>query len=112
MEVQQIAEARLGSGASAPVDLLTRARNVAAVAANHAGAVDSASRFPSESFEAVKAQRLLGIMVPRALGGEGASVSEAADVCYTLGQSCSSTGMVYAMHSVKVACVMRHMGDN
>jgi acyl-CoA dehydrogenase len=112
MEVQQIAEARLGSGATTAVDLMARARNVAAVAANHAGAVDSASRFPKESFEAVKAQRLLGILVPRALGGEGVSISDAADVCYTLGQSCSSTGMVYAMHSVKVACIMRHMGEN
>src|SRR5580704_1469177 len=112
MEVQQIAEARVGSGANTAVDLMTRARNVSAVAANHAGAVDSASRFPSESFEAVKAQRLLGILIPRALGGEGASISDAADVCYTLGQACSATGMVYAMHSVKVACIMRHMGEN
>jgi acyl-CoA dehydrogenase len=112
MEVQQIAEARMGAGATTTVDLMTRARNVAAVAANHAGAVDSASRFPAESFEAVKAQRLLGIMVPRVLGGEGAAVSDVADVCYQLGQSCSSTGMVYAMHQVKVACIMRHMGEN
>jgi acyl-CoA dehydrogenase len=112
MEVQQIAEARLGSGANSTVDVMTRARNVAAVAANHASAVDSASRFPSESFEAVKAQRLLGLLVPRTLGGEGTSISEVADVCYTLGQACSSTGMVYAMHSVKVACIMRHMGEN
>jgi acyl-CoA dehydrogenase len=112
MEVQQIAEARMGAGATTTVDLMTRARNVAAVAANHAGAVDSASRFPAESFEAVKAQRLLGILVPRVLGGEGAPISDVADVCYQLGQSCSSTGMVYAMHQVKVACIMRHMGEN
>jgi acyl-CoA dehydrogenase len=46
------------------------------------------------------------------LGGVGASISEVADVCYQLAQGCSATGMIYAMHQVKVACVVRHMHDN
>jgi acyl-CoA dehydrogenase len=112
MGAEQIAEARAGSGTVAASDLSTRIKEVAAVAAKNALAVDSAARFPSESFEAVKAQRLLGILVPKAFGGEGLSISDVADVCYQLGQACSSTGMIYAMHSVKVACVMRHMGEN
>jgi acyl-CoA dehydrogenase len=113
MEAQQMAEAaRLGTGAPAADDLAARAANVAAIAATHALAVDSASRFPSEAFNAVKAQRLLGIMVPRALGGEGASISDVADVCYRLGQACSSTGMIFAMHQIKIACVTRHMGES
>ncbi len=107
-----MAGARMAAEAATAEDLTNRVKNVVAIAAKHAGAVDSASRFPAESFEAVRAQRLLGIMVPRALGGEGASILDAADVCFQLGQACSSTGMVYAMHSVKVACVMRHMGEN
>src|SRR5215469_901474 len=111
MEAQQMAEARMGAGAAAD-DLSTRARTVAEVAARHAGAVDSAARFPTETFEAVKAQRLLGIMVPKPLGGEGRRIADVADVCYQLGQSCSSSGMIYAMHQIKVACVMRHMGPN
>jgi len=113
MAVEQIAKPPTLPGAVAPTgDLKTRAASVAAVAASHALAVDSASRFPSEAFSAVKAQRLLGIMVPKALGGEGAGIGDAADVCYQLGQACSSTGMVYAMHQIKVACITRHMGDN
>jgi acyl-CoA dehydrogenase len=32
-----------------------------------------------------------------------------ADVCYQLGQACSSTGMIYAMHQIKIACIQRHM---
>jgi acyl-CoA dehydrogenase len=112
MELQQMAEARLGAGVGSAADLATRIKAVVAVAANHAGAVDSASRFPSETFEAVKAQRLLGIMVPKSFGGEGLPISDVADVCYQLGQVCSSSGMVYAMHQVKVACIMRHMGEN
>ncbi|HEY2808170.1 MAG TPA: acyl-CoA dehydrogenase family protein [Steroidobacteraceae bacterium] len=91
---------------------MTRARSAAAVAATHAASVDAEASFPTESFAAIKASRLLGIMVPKALGGEGASIGEVADVCYQLGQSCSSTGMIYAMHSVKVACILRHMGNS
>ena len=87
-----------------------RAAAMAAVAARHAGEVDSTPRFPAESFAAAKAQRLLGILVPTALGGEGASIREVADVCYRLGQACSSTAMIYAMHQVKVACLVRHTG--
>jgi acyl-CoA dehydrogenase len=93
-------------------DLQTRARAVAAIAANNAIDVDEASRFPAEACAALKEQRLLGVMVSRDLGGEGASLAEVADVCYQLGQACSSTGMIYAMHSIKVACVTRHMRDN
>ncbi|MGN6453118.1 MAG: acyl-CoA dehydrogenase family protein, partial [Steroidobacteraceae bacterium] len=112
MEAKQVAEARAGAGATTTEDLPSRAKIVAAVAANHAVAVDSAARFPAESFQAVKAQRLLGIQVPRALGGEGVSIGDVADVCYQLGQSCGSTGMIFAMHQIKVACIMRHMGEN
>jgi acyl-CoA dehydrogenase len=88
--------------------LAARARAAAAVAAQHADAVDAGARFPSEAFEVIRAQRLLGIMVPRELGGEGSSLGSVMDVCYQLGQACSSTGMIYAMHQVKVACVARH----
>src|ERR1700733_8853870 len=93
-------------------DLSTRARAVAAIAANNAIAVDETSRFPAEACAALKEQRLLGVMVSRDLGGEGASIADVADVCYQLGQSCSSTAMIYAMHQIKVACVTRHMRDS
>ena len=112
MEAQQVAEPRFGAGATPTEDLPTRTRSVAAVAASHAIAVDGAARFPAEAFQAVKAQRLLGIQVPRALGGEGAGIGEVADVCYQLGQACASTGMIFAMHQIKVGCIMRHMGEN
>jgi acyl-CoA dehydrogenase len=47
-------------------------------------------------------------MVPRDLGGEGASLSNVVDVCYSLGRACSSTAMIYAMHQIMVACLVRH----
>jgi acyl-CoA dehydrogenase len=93
-------------------DLKARAQAVAAIAANNAVDVDAAARFPAEAFAAVKEQRLLGITVPRELGGEGLGIADAVDVCYQLGQACASTGMIYAMHQIMVACITRHMRDN
>jgi len=95
-----------------PADLKTRVQTAAVVAAKHAAAVDSAARFPDEAFAAIKKQRLLGILVPGSLGGEGADLAEVADVCYQLGQACASTGLIYAMHQIKTACIMRHMRDS
>lgn len=85
-----------------------RAQAVATVAAEHAPTVDAQSRFPSGAFDAARAQRLLGAFVPRELGGEGATISQLADICFCLARSCSSTGMIFAMHQVKVACLVRH----
>jgi len=110
------AATRAAGAASAEVSPLgdwpTRARAVSAVAARHATAVDNESRFPAEAIEAAKAERLLGLMVPKSLGGEGAGIADIADVCYQLAQGCASSAMTYAMHQIKVACILRHMRSN
>jgi len=95
-----------------PKDLSARARAAAEVAASHAAAVDAASRFPAEAFAEIRKQRLLGLLVPKALDGEGAGLADLADVCFTLGQACSSTGLIYAMHQVKMGCIVRHLKGN
>jgi acyl-CoA dehydrogenase len=92
--------------------LQARAQSVTRVAAKYAGEVDVAPRFPIEAIEALKAERLLGILVPRALGGEDVDVGGVADICYQLAQGCASTGMIYAMHQVKTACLVRHRRGN
>jgi len=89
-------------------DLTARARAAADAAKTYTAAVDAEARFPSEAFAEIRKQRLLGIQVPQALGGEAASIAEIADVCYILGQACSSTGLIYAMHQIKMACITRH----
>ncbi|MDE2304405.1 MAG: acyl-CoA/acyl-ACP dehydrogenase [Gammaproteobacteria bacterium] len=88
--------------------LSDRAKAAREVAERHAGEVDAQGRFPREAFDEIRRQGLLGIMVPRALGGEEASVRQIVDVCYALGQGCASTGLIYAMHQVKMACIVRH----
>jgi acyl-CoA dehydrogenase len=87
-----------------------RAKIAAAAAAEHAAAVDREARFPTEMLAAAKAERLLGMQVPVELGGDGASVSDAVDVCYVLGQACSSSALIFAMHQIMVRILVRH-GD-
>jgi acyl-CoA dehydrogenase len=89
-------------------DLLERARRVAQQAALHAGDVDRNARFPTEALDGLRRERLLGVHVPVALGGEGASLKDLSAVCGTLAQSCATTGMVYAMHQIQVGCIVRH----
>jgi acyl-CoA dehydrogenase len=90
-------------------DELTRRAEVAtAAAAENADAVDRDARFPAETFAAARAQRLLGMMVPADLGGDGASVSNVVDVCYMLGKACASSAMIFAMHQIMVAILVRH----
>jgi acyl-CoA dehydrogenase len=95
-----------------PTDLVARARAAAEVAAAHAASVDAEGRFPKEAFAELRKQRLLGAMVPAALGGESATIAQLADVCFHLGQACSSTGLIFAMHQVKMGCVVRHTQGN
>jgi acyl-CoA dehydrogenase len=93
-------------------DLTRRAELVAEIASAAADAVDRETRFPAEAIAAARGQRLLGILVPTELGGEEASVSDVVDVCYALGRACASTGMIYAMHQMMVAALVRHAGSD
>jgi len=95
-----------------PSDLAARARAAAEAAKATAASVDAEARFPNEAFAEIRQQKLLGIQVPRSLGGEGASLDDLADVCYILGQACSSTALIYAMHQIKIACIVRHSKGN
>jgi acyl-CoA dehydrogenase len=81
---------------------------VTAVASTEAEDVDRAGRFPKEALDAARTQRLLGVQIPAAFGGDGASIHDITDMCYALGRACSSTAMIFAMHQTKVACLVRH----
>jgi acyl-CoA dehydrogenase len=90
-------------------DLLDSARRIGSqVAAPAAESVDRDARFPHEAIGALRDDRLLGALVPRELGGGGATIAEVAAACETLGRSCASTAMIFAMHQIEVACLVRH----
>ena len=78
----------------------------AETAARFSNDVDREARFPAEAFAALRRERLLGSLVPVALGGEGARLREIAGVCASLGRACGSTGLIYAMHQIQVASVI------
>jgi len=95
----------LGLGA----DLAETARRIgAAVAGPAADAVDRDGRFPREAIEALREASMLGAFVPTRFGGGGASLGELAAACEALGRHCASTAMVYAMHQIQVASIVRH----
>ena len=89
-----------------------RARDVAAAAAEYAAEVDREARFPRETFAAARQHRLLSMLAPVELGGDGASVSDVVDVCYMLGTACGSSAMIFAMHQIQVVILLRHAKDS
>lgn len=90
------------SDAAGPLDGLT------ALAAATAVAVDRDSLFPEAAFAALRERRLPGMMIPRALGGLDAPLASVAEACHRLAQGCASTGMIFAMHQIQVACLLAH----
>lgn len=76
--------------------------------APYAVAVDHDARFPVEAFDALRDARLLSAYVPRQYGGMGCELPEIVKLCEILGQYCSATAMVYAMHQIQVACIVHH----
>src|SRR6202035_5317199 len=87
---------------------LERTASVAATAAADAEDVDRDARFPQKAIDTARQQGLLGVQIPQQFGGDGASIFDVTDMCYTLGRACSSTAMIFAMHQTKVACLVRH----
>ncbi len=88
------------------LDVVARiAREVAGPAAD---SVDREARFPHEAIEALKKAKMLSAFVPVAGGGFGSGMIELAAMCEVLGQNCSAAAMVFAMHQIQVACLVRH----
>jgi len=78
------------------------------LAAQNADDVDRAARFPSEAVDALRSAGALGWYVPVKYGGAGAQIDELAEATLELSRRCAATGMVFAMHQIQVACIVRH----
>ena len=77
----------------------------------HADDVDSKARFPTEAFDALKAERLLSAYIPNEYGGMELSIRQICKICEKLGAYCASTAMIYAMHQIQIASIVQH-GQN
>ncbi len=93
-------------------DFLAAVRSIAAdVAAVHADDVDRDARFPVETVDSLRAAGALGAFVPSELGGGGVSFEALARGCFELGRACGASAMVFAMHQIEVATIVRHLDD-
>ncbi len=79
------------------------------VAALHADEVDREARFPGETIAALREVGALSAFVPEEYGGGGVSLLAVASGCFALGRRCSSAAMVFAMHQIQVATIVRHL---
>jgi acyl-CoA dehydrogenase len=79
------------------------------VAAVHADEVDRDARFPREATDALREVGALSAFAPEELGGGGVSLDGIARGCFELGRACSSAAMVFAMHQIQVATIVRHL---
>ena len=80
------------------------------VAGPSADDVDREARFPIESVDALRATKALSAMIPEEYGGGGVSFEAVAAACYELGRRCGASAMVFAMHQIQIAVVVRHVG--
>jgi acyl-CoA dehydrogenase len=81
----------------------------AEVAAVHADAVDHDARFPEEAVAALREAGAMSAFVPVEFGGADVSIAALARACFELGRRCSSTAMIFAMHQIQVATIVRHL---
>jgi acyl-CoA dehydrogenase len=79
------------------------------VAAENAEDVDRQARFPKEAIAALKNAGALGWFLPE--GGD-VRLEQLAQATFELSRRCSATGMVFAMHQIQVASLVRHGGDS
>ncbi len=79
------------------------------VAAAHADEVDRDARFPVEAIDALREAGALSAFVPASLGGGGVPLTALARACLELARGCSATAMVFAMHQIQIATIVRHM---
>jgi acyl-CoA dehydrogenase len=89
-------------------DPSARMASVVEIAAKAADSVDREGRFPHETFEALKRERLLGTAIPAELGGEGLSTGAVADIIVQLAQACGSSAMIYGMHQIQISSLVSH----
>jgi alkylation response protein AidB-like acyl-CoA dehydrogenase len=68
------------------------------IAAAHAERVDAEGSFPTEAVDALRNSGLLGLVLPREIGGMGSGPVEFTDVVAELAAACGSTAMIYLMH--------------
>jgi acyl-CoA dehydrogenase len=106
--ISQLVEARPRPSEVDEVPIVAARRVANTYARPFASVVDRDARFPHEAVAGIRSAGLLGALVPRPLGGLGSSLADVAQMTQSLARACASTGMIFAMHQIQVACLVRH----
>jgi alkylation response protein AidB-like acyl-CoA dehydrogenase len=91
-------------------DFISEARQVGPELAARAAAADREGSFVRESYALLTARGFVSMAVPEALGGGGATHTEACETLRELGKHCGSTALTLSMHTHLVAAtVWKHL---
>lgn len=82
-----------------------------AIAEAHAQDADRQARFPCEALSAMRANGLLGLMVPSEFGGIGGTLTDLVDATVEMGRRDLSLALVFAMHCQQTAVLAEYAGD-
>jgi alkylation response protein AidB-like acyl-CoA dehydrogenase len=94
-----------GLSATALEQVRKAAKIATEVSAPNAADVDERGRFPDETLKSLAAAGLLGLCVPRDLGGQGEGMRAFAGVVEELAAACGSSAMVYVMHTAAAQAI-------
>lgn len=89
-------------------DFRTAAEAVAAVAREHAAAVDSTASFPTATVDAARKAGLLALLSKAEVGGHGLPLRAAAHVIERIARECGSSAMVLTMHYCGAVVIEAH----
>jgi alkylation response protein AidB-like acyl-CoA dehydrogenase len=78
---------------------LDAANELAPQFAQRAAKYDVDATFPTEDFDDLRSHGMLGLMVPRRLGGVGASFADYAEIAMALGSGNGATALIFNMHA-------------
>ncbi|GAA0602535.1 acyl-CoA dehydrogenase family protein [Kutzneria viridogrisea] len=79
-----------------------------AVTAEHAARTDREAAFPVEALDVMRANGMLGFVVPTEHGGGGGSVTEVLDLTLRLAREDMSVAMIFTMHCQQALALVRH----
>ncbi|WP_228454717.1 acyl-CoA dehydrogenase family protein, partial [Streptomyces alkaliphilus] len=100
-----------GTPAPDAAGALERVRALVPALAERAAAHDAAGTFPTSDFADLRAAGLLGLMVPRRLGGSGADFADYTAVAAELAAGSGATALIHNMHA-SVTGALAHTPDD
>jgi acyl-CoA dehydrogenase len=83
------------------------ARAAVPVLEAQAGQTDTSARFPEQAVGVLRANGLMGLLVPVEYGGAGGDLGDLVALASLFGAGCTSTAMIWAMHCQQVDCIVQ-----